>query len=730
MLYKVFLAVCVILVLGGSSFLSGGAHAGTYLAYSLLALLAFGLELGDGLSMGFVFVILALPRMGWAETILIANSALFIHAVTRRERMTPSALLHSLASTTVAILASQTVFHAPLFLRYGEPVCLMIASGACFLALHLPRWRRRDLWTFPYYPVAAAVAAACPVPIVLVPLLLLTWRSYRLYERRLQTQRENSRAAADLHLRTIETLALAIEAKDQPLANRSRRVQIYATAMAKEMGLAKPEVEAIRAASLLYDIGELAVPEHIISKRGILTPEEFEKVKIHAAVGAELLESVRFPYPVAPIVRSHHERWDGAGYPEGLKGDAIPVGARIVAAADALDALASPRHHRAAISVEQAFERVSAGSGTVYDPVVIALMRKHYKHWEKIVAAQHDGGFVDPIFSAQREAHSLFDLVDKLGNSLDLDATFTELKAGIRALMGFETMVVWLEREGHLEAVHAAGDHLALCSGLRISFGWGISGKVAGEGKAMLNGAAAGDFARRAVSGLKAEPCPFRFALAVPLEANGVRGALTLYRSDTAESSAVAFSGEDLRVLSAVAPKLAMALTNGMKYRRASDQALTDSLTGLPNASALFERLRSPTAQFAVVVCDLDGFKRVNDRFGHLMGNRVLVGMAAAFRNACRGGDFVARLGGDEFVLLLENIGPEDIGARLAQFRELVRSTGKRVCGDALLDGSFGAAFYPADAKDAEALLAEADRNMYRRKQEARANVLRMDLRA
>src|SRR5208283_4776745 len=119
---------------------------------------------------------------------------------------------------------------------------------------------------------------------------------------------------------------------------------IFTVEVAKELGLPESEIEALRAAALMHDIGKLAIPEHIINKPGRLTPEEFEKMKIHTLVGAEILERVAFPYPVAPIVRAHHERWDGAGYPDGLKGEQIPSGARVLAAVDCLDALASHRH--------------------------------------------------------------------------------------------------------------------------------------------------------------------------------------------------------------------------------------------------------------------------------------------------------------------------------------------------------------------------------------------------
>src|SRR5438477_2951580 len=141
-------------------------------------------------------------------------------------------------------------------------------------------------------------------------------------------------------------------------------------------------MEALRAAALLHDIGKLAVPEHIISKPGKLTPEEFEKMKIHPVVGAEILERVEFPYPVVPIVRSHHEKWDGSGYPDGLRGEEIPIGARILAAVDCLDALASDRQYRRALPLDQAMAEVAKLAGKSFDPAVVTLLQERYVELE------------------------------------------------------------------------------------------------------------------------------------------------------------------------------------------------------------------------------------------------------------------------------------------------------------------------------------------------------------
>jgi putative nucleotidyltransferase with HDIG domain len=194
-------------------------------------------------------------------------------------------------------------------------------------------WSECYFWSFPYYLIGGSIAALVQwssrhigweTTFLALPVVYTIFRSYRLYLGRLESEKLHAEQIAALHLRTIEALALAIEAKDDSTHQHLQRVQIYALELGKKLGLNEGELQALRAASILHDIGKLAVPEHIISKPGKLTVEEFEKMKIHPIVGAEILARVEFPYDVVPIVRSHHEKWNGNGYPDGLSGEAIP----------------------------------------------------------------------------------------------------------------------------------------------------------------------------------------------------------------------------------------------------------------------------------------------------------------------------------------------------------------------------------------------------------------------
>jgi diguanylate cyclase (GGDEF)-like protein/putative nucleotidyltransferase with HDIG domain len=531
-------------------------------------------------------------------------------------------------------------------------------------------------------------------------------------------------------------------------------VRTYAVGLAQEMNLPEQDLEALRAAALLHDIGKLAVPEHIISKPGKLTPEEFEKMKIHPVVGAEILERVEFPYPVVPIVRSHHEKWDGTGYPDGLKGEEIPIGARILAAVDCLDALASDRQYRRALPLDEAMAEVAKLSGQAFDPAVVALLGKKYVELERLATNQpvamaqlskdikisrgsapaagfevshasilpaiRDCDFLNSIASARQEVHLLFELTQDLGSSLSIDETLSVVAARLKRLVPYDAIAAYVSREGRLVPEYVNGENFRLLSSLQIPVGEGVSGWVAQTSRPVVNGNPAVESPELADTGA---PGALRSALAVPLVGlTGTIGVLTLYRTDKD-----AFSSDHLRVLLAVTSKVSLALENALKFRQVETTATTDYLTELPNARSLFLRLDSELARskrakepLSVLVCDLDGFKMVNDCHGHLVGNKVLRAVGNALRESCREYDYVARMGGDEFVLILPASDRDNMHQRIEDLREIGGAAGCAVTGMQMMTMSIGEAFYPQDGADAEQLLAVADRRMYLAKQRGR----------
>jgi putative nucleotidyltransferase with HDIG domain len=391
-----------------------------FAAYLFTAVLASRLkvelpEITGTISVNFLFILIGIAELSFSETLTLGCSAILVQCLaTRRGWPKIEHVLFNISSAAIAIAAAYFVDHGPLQSRLhaNSAFLLMLSAAVYFLFNTLPVatiialtekkemrkiWTDCYFWSLPYYLAGGAIAAlfgwvtlkvGWQPTLLALPAMFVIYRSYRLYLGKLANEKNHVAEMAALHMRTIEALALAIEAKDQTTHDHLERVRVYAVEMARRLNLAPEEIEALRAAALLHDIGKLAVPEHIISKPGRLTPEEFEKMKIHPIVGAEILERVHFPYPVVPIVRSHHERWDGTGYPDGLKGEEIPIGARILSAVDCLDALATDRQYRKALPLDEAMRWVADQAGKAYDPKVVGLLKTSYKELEGIVRLQ------------------------------------------------------------------------------------------------------------------------------------------------------------------------------------------------------------------------------------------------------------------------------------------------------------------------------------------------------
>src|SRR6266851_6923041 len=258
-------------------------------------------------------------------------------------------------------------------------------------------WRKNQLrisWGLLIAPLAVAILYAAifkhllPILMLTATCLLAAYLIYRSSIARLNTKSDETEALVRLHLATAEALATAIDAKDQTTHCHVRRVQIYAAGMGKLLGLADAEIAALEAGALLHDVGKLAVPDHILNKPGPLTPAEFEKMKVHTIIGTEILGRVGFPYPVLPIVRHHHEQWDGRGYPDGLSGEEIPLTARIMAVVDCFDSACEERPFRRGLNREEAIEMLKEGSGTHFDPKVVQLFIDLLPRFEAEISAR------------------------------------------------------------------------------------------------------------------------------------------------------------------------------------------------------------------------------------------------------------------------------------------------------------------------------------------------------
>jgi len=730
------------------------------------------------LSVNFLFILVGIAELGYAEAITLGAIAMLAQSLFPG-RPTAMQLTFNVCAGTLSTALAYLVYHnpylnaligsRPLLLCLTASVYFIVNAGCIAVVISFSEGKPLQkilvecyFWSFPYYLVGAGIAGAISwfnhafnweTSLLFVPAIYLIFRSYRLYLSKLEDEKRHVEEIANLHLRTIEALALAIEAKDQTTHAHLQRVRVYAIEVAKELGMKGAELEALHAAALLHDIGKLAVPEHIISKPGRLTPEEFEKMKIHTVVGAEILERVRFPYPVVPIVRAHHEKWDGSGYPYGLKGTEIPIGARILSAVDYLDALASDRQYRRAMPLDEVMQRIAGEAGKSFDPKVVDVLKRRYRSLENLARAKsaEDGGnvglaqevkitrgpapaagfenaavsdapgretkFLSSIAAARQEAQSLFELSQDLGASLSLGETLSVFSVKLKPMVPYDAIAIYVLRDGILIPEYVNGDNYRLFNSLRIPLGEGLSGWVAQNKKPIVNGNPSVE------PGYSSDPDKFstlRSALALPLEGvAGVIGVLALYRAERD-----AFTSDHLRILLAVSGKMALAIENALKYQQAESSATTDYLTGLPNARSLFlqldrelARCKRDNTSLTLMVCDMNGFKKINDRFGHLEGNRVLRLFAQALKDSCREYDYVARMGGDEFVVVAPGLAVEVAAKKADQLRVLAKQAGFDVCGEDMLSLSVGLAVSPGDGDDAEQLLTQADRRMYVEKQ-------------
>jgi putative nucleotidyltransferase with HDIG domain len=577
------------------------------LAASLLRVVLPGIQ--GNLSLNFVLLIWGIVRLGLGETIVMGCVSAIFQSYWRCEKKPrPVQVLFNLALISLSVGAGKTAFSASIMhsLAPGEATRVLIASAVYFLVntggvaaiIALtenrgvwPVWRVSYLWTFPHYLLGASIVVAIEAlhkaigleaVLLIVPAAYLAYHAIQMHiagltqaVERAEIETRHAQETSNLHLRTIRALAVAIEAKDRTTGEHLHRVQTYALELGKDFALSRDEMEALRAAAILHDIGKIAVPEHIISKPAKLTPEEFSKMKIHTVVGAEIVDSVEFPFPVARLVRAHHEKWDGTGYPDGLKAEQIPVGARILTAVDCLDALASDRQYRKAMPLDRAMAIIRAESGKSFDPRVVDALEKRCYELELLAKASLDGvgrGFstdidvergrapdagyasgwdgADGLLSvpreiAARERPSVEGILAGISRCKSLPQVSSTIRAPLRRFIPFDSLALYLKSGQHLRCAYAEGRGAEFLSDLTIPFGIGISGWVAANGRPLVNGNALTEFGMS-----NSVPAAFdlRSGLAVPMDSEGGPfGVLTLYSCE-----AEPFNKDHLRVLMAI----------------------------------------------------------------------------------------------------------------------------------------------------------------------------------
>ena len=623
----------------------------------------------------------------------------------------------------IAALVRTAAIVAPLYFFVNSAlVAIAIALSTRQAVIRI--WQQNFLWSAPSYLVGALLAAFATaasargwggwLALLAVPLYLV-FRSYHTVVARLRAEQDETRRAMEVQIATIEALALAIEARAGCTPEHIRSIQHYAGALAEAAGLSDAEVQAVRTAALLHDIGNMAVPEHILSKPESLSPEEFERVKIHPRVGAEILRNVSFGAPVSELVLSHHERWDGTGYPAGLHGDSIPIGARILAIADCYSTLQATRPYRPARSEKEAIAVLREYSGSAFDPALVELFiaRLWLVPTTEAAAAADQGDWIEAenlvalqdIAGAHREEQTLYEIAQALGSSLGVGDSMALIQEKVSRLVPVVTCALFLgnDEDGYVcRYAHGPGTEALLKWSPKSWSDLSLRLPSCADGR--------GAHGEELTSLL---PCPLTFD-------GRLIGGLVIYHTLPG-----CFTDEHRRVLGRVSEQAAAVIYNSTRFEQTQHESHTDPLTGLANRRSLDRRFETGLAHaqrtsgsISVVVLDLDRLKEINDTYGHEAGDRALRAIGSVLKSTVRQNDLCARFAGDEFVVVLWDCSPEHEARRVAELQSAVAAhpfeprPGVRVS----LSISAGPARFPIDGKTFEELLAAADARMYQDK--------------
>jgi diguanylate cyclase (GGDEF)-like protein/putative nucleotidyltransferase with HDIG domain len=665
-----------------------------------------------------------------AGTLIVVLENLVVALWVKRESRSAYRALFNIAASAFSIWVAATTFFAVSgiqpFLKHDTPlgvpfgplailtiVFFLLNSWLVAIAVGLEKqksaveiWWKNFTWLSINYFSGASVAAVIVTYtstldsralfgtlVIIVPLLLVSYLTFRTAMGRVEDTNQHLGQLNRLYLSTIETLAMAIDAKDQVTHGHIRRVQAHATSLAKEVGVRDENLlKAIEAAALLHDMGKLAVPEHILNKPGKLTEAEFEKMKLHASVGADILSAIDFPYPVVPIVRHHHENWDGTGYPAGIRATAIPIGARILAVVDCFDALTSDRPYRPRLPDSEALAILRARRGTMYDPMIVDAFLK--VHSQAPAEGQRQGPRTDVLNTIVRSrratsAHSSATPA-KIRDGADELLTMYELARALAAQVGLgdagDVIAKYLRRlipaslcvfyvydssSDELAARHVVGDGELILRGTRIGLGQRLSGWVAANRETICNSDAALDLGEAA----RSLTPPLRTCLSTPLLFDdALIGVLSLYSIEQDR-----FNNDHIRVIEMIAKQVAQVFKGATEFESVAKR---DKLTGLPNLAELEHLVEATGAKypathssFSLLYIDVIGLEGINSLHGRAVGDDTLLHVVRQAMTGLRFADTLFRGGSDEFVALLNDTDAASalqVGNRI---RQAVRSS-------------------------------------------------------
>ena len=687
------------------------------------------------ISVSETFVFTAVLLFGGAPGTLIVALDGFIISMTRRNRRLHRVLFNT-AEPALSIWVAAWIFsvvagpHDPVSqtASFTHLILPLFALAATYFTLNswltafavsfethtsAPTvWRQHFLWLSLNYFGGASVAillarnvpglalgamnVVLPALSVILPLLVISYLTFKTTMGRVQDATEHVSQLNSLYLSTLETLAMAIDAKDQVTHGHIRRVQTWAVRLAREIGIRDDSLlQAIEAAALLHDIGKIGVPEHILNKPGKLTAAEFERMKLHASIGADLVATIHFRDLVVPIVRHHHESWNGKGYPDGLSGTAIPIGARILSVVDCYDALTSDRPYRQKLSDEEAVNILVERRGTMYDPLVVDAFLGFRSELSTDVPSHIDLPAVtrlaqlantpverSPNVTTQRaegtatteQILEFHDIANGLSGRVSLADATAFISSHVKRLVAADTCVFFLyDAAGdRLTAAYAYGHGATELAGHCLKLGHGVSGWVAVNQQTIVNADAALDLRPRAES---ISP-PLRSCLSTPLAVDGTLvGVLSLY-----SLLPVAFADDHRRLLEMLSRQISRTVRDAREFDRAYALSYRDTLTGLPNLSRLVELVRDGDvvderggSRFAVVAVEIRNLAAAKQQYGQLVGDGLLGHVANVLGRTLRATDILFKAEGSEFVILLAQTDAMTADSVVSRIRQQLR---------------------------------------------------------
>ncbi|PYS16341.1 MAG: hypothetical protein DMG15_02515 [Acidobacteria bacterium] len=729
------------------------------------------------ISMGDVFIILILIRFGpgsalvayWLNILAAHTSEIF-----RRygRDLTGKILIHrwvfNLACCAFSTWAMYRLYQLVSKLDLPDHLnfvlgLLSIALSWFFvntstLSLALSFWMKRSFWSIwkegvvlyllNFLGSAAAAGliwlfyerAGFLIFLLSAPIAVVLYQLYHFYVEKYDQAQKHIQELNKLYLQTIEALASAVDAKDRYTHGHIRRVQAYAAKLATFLGVKdKDELLAIQAGALLHDIGKIAIPEYILNKPTVLTETEYDKMKIHPVVGANMLSTIEFPYPLIPMVKSHHERWDGNGYPDGLKGEEIPLNARILALVDCYDALTTNRPYRSPMARGEVIEFFRRESGRSYDPAVVQAFIDNLEELEtagkavvvqtgdlwgikenstastdgrKLEKAQPTLAYSKALNAApeiQRELYSVFEFARADFQCLRPIEIFSFMGRKLEGLIDFDAAVFYeadLTR-GVVTAAHTTGPATEHLLGVNLGLEQKLTGWVAANNQALCNLPPFPDFLHCE------EPRPsFQVSAIAPLNRHGeVLGAISLYRKD-----AVKFTEEEFRRLEIIASQTALLLS---KCNKADPESplLFDPLTGLPNAFQLyliFDHVAMDASRYeypvSILSMTFEEIESIRQKWGPMSGDEAIRAVVRYLRKELRETDVLVRYASDEFVAICPKMSletAENLKSRLQNELDHFRFA-VRAMTEIPLHVSVGIAIYSEDGQDLDGLLAVA----------------------